>query len=143
MLQPSRTKYRKHQKGRNRGLAYSGNVVVFGNFGLKALENCRLSSAQIESARRVISRSIKRGGKVWIRVFPDIVITKKPAEVRMGGGKGSPECFVSNVRAGAILFELEFADRSVAEEALLKAAAKLPMKTCFVLKEVGVNREND
>lgn len=143
MLQPSRTKYRKQQKGRNRGLAHSGNLVVFGSFGLKALENSRLSSAQIEAARRVISRSIKRGGKIWIRVFPDIVITNKPAEVRMGGGKGSPKCFVSNVRAGAILFELEFSDRQVAETALLKAASKLPMATRFVIKEIGVNRQND
>lgn len=141
MWQPSRTKYRKQQKGRNRGLAYSGNLVVFGKWGLKVLENGRLSSKHLESARRVISRSIKRGGKIWIRLFPDTPITKKPAEVRMGGGKGSLDHYVANVKPGNIAFEVDFFNKEEAIVALLKAQSKLPVKTCVVYKEVGVNRE--
>ena len=129
MLQPKRTKYRKQQKGRNRGLAYKGSSVDFGSFGLKALEHGRITNRQIESARIAMTRYMKREGKVWIRIFPDKPITKKPLEVRMGKGKGAVDHYVANVKPGRIMFELDGVPRSVAEEALRLAAQKLPVAT--------------
>lgn len=136
MLQPKRTKFRKQQKGRNRGLAQRGSNVSFGDFGLKAVGRGRLTSRQIEAARRAISRAIKRGGKVWIRVFPDKPITKKPLEVRQGKGKGSVEYWVSLIQPGRVLFELEGIPEEVAREAFERASAKLPFKTLFVSRTV-------
>jgi len=133
MLQPKRTKFRKQQKGRNRGLAQSGNKVSFGEFGLKATDRGRLTARQIEAARRAMTRHIKRGGKIWIRVFPDKPITKKPLEVRMGKGKGAPEYFVAVVKPGRIMFEVGGVPIEVAREALRLAAQKLPVKTKFVV----------
>ena len=135
MLQPKRTKFRKQHKGRNRGLASRGNKVSFGEFGLKAMGRGRLTSRQIEAARRALTRSIKRGGRVWIRVFPDKPFTKKPAETRMGKGKGSPEGWTAVVRPGRILFEMEGVDRATALEAMRLAAHKLPVKTIVVERE--------
>ena len=134
MLQPKRTKFRKQQKGKNRGLAHRGSTVSFGEFALKAVEHGRLTARQIESARRAISRAIKRGGKIWIRVFPDKPITKKPAEVRMGKGKGAPEYWVAVVKPGRIMFEAEGVPMEVAKEALRLAAQKLPVATKFVVR---------
>lgn len=131
MLQPKRTKFRKQHKGRNRGLAQSGNRVSFGEFGLKATERGRLTARQIEAARRAISRSIKRGGKIWIRVFPDKPISKKPLEVRMGKGKGNVEYWVALVQPGFVLYEIEGVSEEVAREAFELAAAKLPIQTTF------------
>lgn len=135
MLMPKKTKYRKTQRGRNRGKATSGNYVAFGDFGLQSLENSWITDRQIESARRAITRHIKRGGKVWIRIFPDKSVTKLPAETRMGKGKGSPEFWVSVVKAGHILFELTGVSAEVAREAFRLAAYKLPVSTKFVEKE--------
>jgi len=136
MLQPKRTKFRKQQKGRNRGLAERGSKVSFGEFGLKAIGRGRLTARQIEAARRVITRRIKRGGKVWIRVFPDKPITQKPLEVRMGKGKGNVEFWVAQVQPGRMLYEMEGVPEDVAHEAFTLAAAKLPMATTFVKRTV-------
>jgi large subunit ribosomal protein L16 len=129
MMQPKRTKYRKQMKGRNRGLALTGNKVSFGEFGMKSTELGRISARQIEAARRVITRYVARGGKLWIRIFPDTPVTKKPLEVRMGSGKGNPEGWVAVVLAGRILFEMGGVDRALAIEALTVAAQKLPIRT--------------
>ena len=135
MLQPSRVKFRKQQKGRLKGKATRGTTVAFGDYGLQTLEPCRITARQLEAARVAMTRHIKRGGKVWIRVFPDKPVTKKPAEVRMGKGKGNPEVWVAPVRPGRILFELEGVDESVARRAMQLASAKLPVKTKFVVRK--------
>ena len=135
MLQPKRTKYRKQMKGRNRGLALRGNKVSFGEYGLKATTRGRLTSRQIEAARVAISRHMKKGGKMWLRVFPDKAITKHPAETRMGKGKGAPDHWAVVVRPGRMLFELEGITRAEAEAALRVAAFKLPIRTQFVARE--------
>ena len=132
MLQPKRTKFRKQHKGRNRGLAQRGNNVNFGEYGLKALDRGRLTSRQIEAARRAMTRHVKRGGKIWIRVFPDKPITKKPLEVRQGKGKGSVEYWVALVQPGSLLYEMSGVTEEVAREAFRRAAAKLPVATTFV-----------
>ena len=132
MLQPKRTKYRKMHKGRNTGLAHRGNKVSFGEFGLQSLGYARITSRQIEAARRAINRYIKRGGKVWIRIFPDKPITKKPVEVRMGKGKGSVEYWVALVQPGKVLFEIEGVTVADAKEAFRLASSKLPIKTEFI-----------
>ncbi|HEX7044894.1 MAG TPA: 50S ribosomal protein L16 [Burkholderiales bacterium] len=134
MLQPKRTKYRKQQKGRNRGLATRGSEVSFGEFGLKATTRGRLTARQIEAARRALTHYIKRGGRVWIRVFPDKPVTKKPLEVRMGSGKGSVEYWVALVQPGRVLYEMEGVSEAQAREAFALAAAKLPVKTMFVTR---------
>jgi large subunit ribosomal protein L16 len=131
MLLPKRTKYRKMHKGRNRGLATTGNKVSFGEFGLKATGRGRMTARQIEAARRTITRHIKRGGRIWIRVFPDKPITKKPLEVRMGKGKGSVEYWVMEVKPGQMLYELQGVSEELAREAFKLASAKLPFKTTF------------
>ncbi len=135
MLQPSRVKHRKVHKGRLKGKATRGNSVSFGDFGLKALEPHRITSRQIEAARVAMTRHMKRGGKVWIRIFPDKPVTKKPAEVRMGKGKGNPENWVAPVRPGRVLFEIEGVEREVAERAMKLASAKLPIRTKFVSRD--------
>ncbi|AWP24320.1 MAG: 50S ribosomal protein L16 [Acidiferrobacter thiooxydans] len=137
MLQPKRTKFRKQHKGRNRGLASRGNKVSFGEFGLKAMGRGRLTSRQIEAARRALTRSIKRGGRVWIRVFPDKPISKKPLEVRMGKGKGNPEYWVALIQPGKVLYEMEGVSEAVARDAFRLAAAKLPVQTAFVARQVA------
>ncbi len=134
MLQPKQTKFRKQFKGRNRGIATRGNKVSFGDFGLKAAERGRITSRQIEAARRAVSRHVKRGGKLWIRIFPDKPITKKPLEVRQGKGKGSVEYWVALVQPGKVLFEIEGIPEDLAKEAFTLAAAKLPISTTFVLR---------
>jgi large subunit ribosomal protein L16 len=136
MLQPKRTKFRKTQKGRNRGLAQSGNKVSFGEYGLKAVGRGRITARQIEAARRAMTRHIKRGGKIWIRVFPDKPITKKPLEVRMGKGKGNVEYWVAQIQPGRMLYEMEGVSEEIAREAFALAAAKLPLKTTFVSRQV-------
>jgi len=136
MLQPKRLKYRKQHKGRNRGLAQRGNEVSFGEFGLKAVERGRLTARQIEAARRAMTRHIKRGGKTWIRVFPDKPVTKKPIEVRMGKGKGNVEFWVAKVQPGSMIYEMEGVSREIAQEAFRLAASKLPIKTAFVERKV-------
>jgi large subunit ribosomal protein L16 len=135
MLAPKRVKYRKKQKGRMRGKAQRGNTVSFGEFGLQAQEPAWISNRQIESARVAMTRHIKRGGKVWIRIFPDKPITQKPAETRMGKGKGNPEGWVAVVKPGRIMFELEGVSEDVARRAMELASAKLPIKTRFVVRE--------
>lgn len=137
MLQPKRTKFRKQFKGRIRGKATSANTLDYGEYGLKAMEPDRITARQIEAARRAITRAMKRQGRVWIRLFPDIPVSKKPAEVRMGSGKGAPEFWAARVKPGRILFELEGVPVIVAKEALALAAAKLPIKTRFVAR-VGI-----
>ena len=137
MLQPNRKKYRKDQKGRNYGLAQRGAKVSFGQFGLKVTERGRLTARQIEAARRAITRHIKRGGRVWIRVFPDKPISSKPAEVRMGNGKGNPEFWVALVQPGRVIYELDGVDEALAREAFRLAAAKLPLKSMFVTRQIG------
>ena len=137
MLQPSRTKYRKQQKGRNTGIATRGNKVSFGEYGLKALGRGRLTARQLEAARRTLSRHIKRGGRVWIRVFPDKPVSRKPAEVRMGNGKGNPEYFVCEIQPGKIIFEMDGVDAALAKEAFALAAAKLPFRTTSVHRMLG------
>jgi large subunit ribosomal protein L16 len=137
MLQPKRVKYRKTQKGNRKGKAHSGNTVVFGMFGLQALENHWVSDRQIEAARRAITRHIRRGGNVWIRIFPDKSVTKKPAETRQGGGKGAPDHWVSVVKTGRIMFEMAGVEEAVAKEAMRLASNKLPLSTKFVIKESG------
>ena len=135
MLQPKKVKHRKQQKGRMRGKAYRGSKLAFGEYGLQALEGSRMSARQIEAARIAMTRHVKRGGKVWIRVFPDKPITKKPAETRMGKGKGSPELWVAVVKAGRMLYEMEGVPVETAREAMRLAAHKLPFKTRFVQRE--------
>jgi len=134
MLQPKRTKYRKAHKGRIKGLATSGASLAFGEYGLKAVEPDRVTARQIEAARRALTRHMKRAGRVWIRVYPDVPVSKKPLEVRMGSGKGAVELWVTRVKPGRILFELDGVPVQVAKEALSLAAAKLPIKTRFVAR---------
>ena len=136
MLMPKRTKFRKFQRGRNRGKAQSGNQISFGEFGLLATEACWMTQRQIEAARRAMTRYIKRGGKVWIRVFPDKSVTKIPQETRMGKGKGQPEYWVAVVKPGHVLFELSGVSEEVAKEALRLASHKLPIKSKFIKKEI-------
>lgn len=136
MLQPNRTKFRKQMKSRNRGLATNGNKVSFGEYGLKATERGRITARQIESARRTISRSLKRGGKIWIRIFPDKPITKKPLEIRMGKGKGNVEYWVALVQPGKMLYEVQGVSEVDAREAFRLAAAKLSVSTTFVSRTV-------
>jgi large subunit ribosomal protein L16 len=137
MLQPARRKYRKEQKGRNTGIATRGNSVAFGDFGLKCTDRGRLTARQIEAARRAISRHVKRGGRIWIRIFPDKPISQKPAEVRMGNGKGSPEYFVAEIVPGKVLYEMDGIDEVTARAAFALAAAKLPIRTTFVQRSIG------
>ena len=136
MLQPKRTKFRKQMKGRNRGLAHRGSTVSFGQYGLKATGRGRLTARQIEAARRAMTRHIKRGGKIWIRVFPDKPISKKPLEVRQGKGKGNVEYWVCQIQPGRILYEMEGVSEEMAREAFRLAAAKLPFGTKFVARQV-------
>ena len=137
MLQPARTKYRKQQKGRNKGVATRGTKVSFGEYGLKALTRGRLTARQIEAARRAMTRHIKRGGRIWIRIFPDKPVSQKPAEVRMGNGKGNPEFYVTEIQPGKVLYEMDGVDETIAREAFALAAAKLPIRTTFVHRLVG------
>ncbi|MGA8053456.1 MAG: 50S ribosomal protein L16 [Burkholderiales bacterium] len=137
MLQPARTKYRKQQKGRNTGIATRGNKVSFGEFGLKAIDRGRLTARQIEAARRAMTRHIKRGGRIWIRIFPDKPVSKKPAEVRMGNGKGNPEFFVAVIAPGKVLYEMDGVDAALAKEAFALAAAKLPIRTIVVQRHLA------
>lgn len=138
MLMPKKTKYRKYQRGRNRGKACRNNTVSFGEFGLQSLAGHWITDRQIEAARRAMTRYIKRGGKVWIRIFPDKSVTRLPAETRMGKGKGSPEFWVAVVKPGTMLFELSGIDRDVAKEALRLASHKLPVKTKFAEKTIRI-----
>lgn len=137
MLMPKRIKYRRHHRGNRKGLAYRGSNIDFGEFALKALEPAWVTNRQIEAARVALTRHIKRGGKIWIRIFPDKPVSKKPAETRMGKGKGAPEFWVSVVKPGRILFEVEGVNQKLAEEAMRLAAAKLPMRTKFVSREAA------
>ena len=137
MLQPSRRKYRKDQKGRNKGIASRGTAVSFGEFGLKATARGRLTARQIEAARRAMTRHNKRGGRIWIRIFPDKPISQKPAEVRMGNGKGNPEYYVAQIQPGKMLYEMDGVNETLAREAFALAAAKLPLSTTFVTRRVG------
>ena len=136
MLQPKRTKFRKVHTGRNRGLAQSGNKVSFGTFGLKATDRGRMTARQIEAGRRAMTRHVKRQGKIWIRVFPDKPITKKPLEVRMGKGKGNAEYWVAQIQPGRVLYEMDGVPEELAREAFRLAARKLPFKTTFVTRTV-------
>jgi len=136
MLQPKKTKFRKQQKGRNRGLANRGNTVAFGEFGLKAVGRGRITARQIEAARRAMTRHVKRGGKIWIRIFPDKPISKKPLEVRQGKGKGNVEYWIAQIQPGRMLYEMEGVSEVVAREAFRLAAAKLPLATTFVARQV-------
>ena len=143
MQQPKRVKYRKTHKGHRRGRAQAGNTVVFGDFGLQALESAWLTSRQIEAARRAMTRYIRRGGQIWIRIFSDKPVTKKPAETRMGGGKGPPDHWVAVVKPGRILFEMSGVGEGTAKEAMRLASYKLPIGTKFVLRETGVTVGSD
>ncbi|MCB9335401.1 MAG: 50S ribosomal protein L16 [Flavobacteriales bacterium] len=134
MLQPKRTKFRKMQKGRMKGIAQRGNQIAFGSFAIKTLEECWITARQIEAARIAVTRYMKREGQIWIRIFPDKPVTKKPAEVRMGKGKGNPELWVAPVRPGKIIFEADGVPLEVAKEALRLAAQKLPVKTKFIIR---------
>ena len=136
MLQPKRTKFRKQHKGRNRGIATSGERVSFGEYGLKCTTRGRITARQIEAARRAITRYVRRGGKIWIRIFPDVPITQKPLEVRQGKGKGNVEYWVAKVQPGRVLYEIEGVPEDVAREAFQRAAAKLPVKTTFSARTV-------
>ncbi len=136
MLQPKRTKFRKQHKGRNRGLAERGSSVAFGEYGLKSTGRGRITARQIEAARRAMTRYVKRGGKIWIRIFPDKPITKKPLEVRQGKGKGNVEYWVCQIQPGRVLYEMEGVDEATAREAFRLAAAKLPVSTAFVSRQV-------
>jgi large subunit ribosomal protein L16 len=136
MLQPKRTKFRKQHKGRNRGLAFAGSSVSFGEYGLKSTGRGRITARQIEAARRAITRHVKRGGKIWIRVFPDKPITKKPLEVRQGKGKGNVEYWVAQIQPGRMLYEIEGISEELAREAFALASAKLPVSTAFVKRTV-------
>src|SRR6218665_2589989 len=135
MLMPNKTKYRKVRKGKIRGVATRGNTIAFGEFALQSQGNERITSRQIEAARQAMTRYIKRGGKIWIRIFPHTPVTRKPLDVKMGGGKGNPEFFVAKVKAGTVLFEMKGVDEVVAREAMRLAAHKLPVKTKFIVKE--------
>jgi large subunit ribosomal protein L16 len=137
VLQPARRKYRKEQKGRNKGVATRGNKVSFGEYGLKAVARGRLTARQIEAARRAMTRHIKRGGRIWIRIFPDKPVSQKPAEVRMGNGKGNPEFWVAEIQPGKMLYEMGGVDEVSAKEAFRLAASKLPLRTSFVVRQVG------
>src|SRR3972149_314823 len=143
MLQPARRKYRKEQKGRNKGIATRGTKVSFGEYGLKAIGRGRLTARQIEAARRAMTRHIKRGGRIWIRIFPDKPISHKPAEVRMGNGKGNPEYFVAEIVPGKVLYEMDGVDEVLARQAFRLAAAKLPIATAFVHRLVGETDETE
>jgi large subunit ribosomal protein L16 len=136
MLQPKRTKFRKQHKGRNRGLAFAGSTVSFGEYGLKSTGRGRITARQIEAARRAITRHVKRGGKIWIRIFPDKPITKKPLEVRQGKGKGNVEYWVAQIQPGRMLYEIEGISEELAREAFALASAKLPVATTFVKRTV-------
>jgi len=136
MLQPARTKYRKQQKGRNKGVATRGTKVSFGEFGLKATTRGRLTARQIEAGRRAMTRHVKRGGRIFIRVFPDKPVSQKPAEVRMGNGKGNPEYFVAEIQPGKVLYEMDGVEESLAREAFRLAASKLPLRTVFVARHM-------
>jgi large subunit ribosomal protein L16 len=136
MLQPKRTKFRKQHKGRNRGLAQNGNKVSFGEFGLKAISRGRITARQIEAARRAMTRHVKRTGKIWIRIFPDVPVTKKPLEVRMGKGKGNVEYWVAKIQPGKMLYEMEGVDEETARYAFKLASSKLPVSTQFVTRQV-------
>lgn len=136
MLQPKRTKFRKQMKGKNRGLAFRGSDVSFGEYGLKAIGRGRITARQIEAGRRAMTRYVKRGGKIWIRIFPDKPITKKPLEVRMGKGKGGVEYWVALIQPGKMLFEMEGVDEGTAREAFRLAAAKIPLPTAFVTRTI-------
>jgi large subunit ribosomal protein L16 len=137
VLQPARRKFRKEQKGRNKGVATRGNKVSFGEYGLKAITRGRLTARQIEAARRAMTRHIKRGGRIWIRIFPDKPVSQKPAEVRMGNGKGNPEFWVAEIQPGKMLYEMDGVDELSAKEAFRLASAKLPIRTSFVIRQVG------
>jgi large subunit ribosomal protein L16 len=136
MLQPKRTKYRKQFKGNNAGLALRGSTVAFGDYGLRAIDRARMTAREIEAARRAMARHVKRGGQIWIRVFPDVPITKKPLEVRMGSGKGNVEYWIAKIRPGKVLFEMEGVTEDVAREAFRLAGAKLSVRTSFVKRQV-------
>ena len=136
MLQPKRTKYRKQFKGRNAGLALRGSTVAFGEFGLKSTERARMTAREIEAARRAMARYVKRGGQIWVRVFPDVPVTKKPLEVRMGSGKGNVEYWIAKVQPGKVLFEMEGVPEAQAREAFRLAGAKLSVTTAFVKRQV-------
>ena len=137
MLQPNKVKYRKQQKGRTRGVATRGTELSFGDFGIKATEHAWVTNRQIEAARIAMTRHIKRGGRIWIRIFPDKPISQKPAEVRMGNGKGNPEYWVAEIQPGKVLYEMDGVDEALAREAFALAAAKLPIATVFVTRMVG------
>ena len=141
MLQPKRVKHRKTHRGHRRGNAHTGNTLVFGDFGLQAQESAWITSRQIEAARRAMTRHIRRGGKIWIRIFPDKSVTKKPAETRMGSGKGSPDHWVAVVRRGRILFEMSGVAEPLAKEAMRLASHKLPIDTRFLVREAGTDGE--
>jgi len=136
MLQPKRTKYRKQQKGKNRGVAQNGDKVSFGQYGLKAIDRGRITSRQIEAARRAMTRHVRRGGKIWIRMFPDIPVTNKPIEVRMGKGKGGIEYWATKVQPGKVLYEMEGVSEPLAREAMRRAAQKLPVRCVFVNRTI-------
>jgi len=142
MLQPKKTKYRRVQKGKMKGNAHRGNQLAFGSFGIKAMEECWITGRQIEAARQAVTRYMKREGQIWIRIFPDKPITKKPAEVRMGKGRGAPEGFVAPVKPGRILIEAEGVSFEIAQEALRLAAQKLPITTKFVIRRDYVEKTN-
>jgi len=135
MLLPKKTKYRKVRKGKNDGVATRGHYLAFGDYGLQSLTNERITSRQIESSRQAMTRHIKRGGKIWIRIFPHTPVTRKPADVKMGSGKGNPEFFVAKVKTGTVLFEMKGVEEEVAREAMRLAAHKLPVKTKFIVRE--------
>ena len=137
MLMPKRTKFRRHHRGDRSGLETRGTKVNFGDFGLVAMEPAWITSRQIEAARRAMTRHIKRGGRIWIRIFPDKPISQKPAEVRMGNGKGNPEYYVAEIQPGKVIYEMDGVDESLAREAFALAAAKLPIETAFVVRQVG------
>ena len=137
MLMPKKVKYRKQQRGKNRGKAWRGSSLEFGDFGLKTLDAAWITDRQIEAGRIAITRFVKRGGKVWIRIFPDKPVSQKPAEVRMGNGKGNPEYYVAEIQPGKVLYEINGVPEQLAREAFLLASAKLPLKTTFVARQVG------
>ena len=143
MLQPKRVKFRKSHKGQRRGKAQAGNTIVFGDFGLQALESAWITSQQIEAARRAMTRYVRRGGNIWIRIFPAKPVTRKPAETRMGGGKGAPDHWVAVVKPGRMLFEMAGVDEAVAKEAMRLASHKLPIDTRFVVAEAGASAGSD
>ncbi len=142
MLSPKRTKFRKQQRGRMRGMAYQGSTLSFGDYALQAIEPSWITSRQIEAARRAMTRYIRRGGKIWIRIFPDKPVTMRPAETRMGSGKGSPEFWVAVVKPGRIMFEMSGVTEPLAREAMRLAAQKLPIKTKFIMREEGDRLED-